>query len=82
MNAPRSTLNALLLRGSAWRDPFRYDILGAITPGLPYGEARTEEREMPRRRIKKYSRSATRVLLMISAVILAFIVLMVFVLGR
>lgn len=82
MNALRSTLNALLMRGSAWRDPFRYDILRAITPGLPYGEARAEERGMPRRRIKKYSRSATRVLLMLSVIILAFILLMVFALGR
>jgi len=54
----------------------------AITPGLLYGEAHAEEREVPRRRIRKYSRSATRVLLIISVIFLAFIVLMVFAIGR
>jgi hypothetical protein len=36
---------------------------------------------MPRRRIRKYTRPATRVLLIVAAVVISFIVLMVFALG-
>jgi hypothetical protein len=36
---------------------------------------------MPRRRIRKYTRPATRVLLIVAVVVISFIVLMVFALG-
>ena len=36
---------------------------------------------MPRQRIRKYSRRATRVLLIVAAVVISFILLMVFALG-
>ncbi len=54
----------------------------AIAQALTHEETRAEEWRMPRRRIRKYSRSATRILLILSAIFLAFIVLMVFALGR
>jgi hypothetical protein len=37
---------------------------------------------MPRRRIQSYARSATRMLLVIAGIVLAFILLMVFAIGR
>jgi len=37
---------------------------------------------MPRRRIRKHTRQATRVLLIVAAIFLSFLLLMVFALGR
>jgi len=37
--------------------------------------------EMPQRRIRKYTRSATRVLLIVAAIVISFILLMLFAIG-
>lgn len=36
---------------------------------------------MPQRRIRKYTRSATRVLLIVAAIVISFILLMLFAIG-
>ena len=82
MNAFRSTLNALSLL-EVWHGAIREScgMLEAIISAGLLNKQPVHEVGMPRRRIRKYTRPATRVLLIVAAVVIAFILLMVFALG-